>query len=219
MLSIIFLSGLLVSVAGRPGAEPRESPPLEGTIPLDATSTAQRTKVPAGDQGWDWPKCVKMAPGWCTLYIETGDHSQYSNHRRVTLFDSVCNQLQVLETDPNNEKTIMKGKSDPEKFVEITMEKSFRPKGWIMYDATDTQLGEDTGMECNKAQASDGVECRKAFECSSKNKPKGRRAWKSKSPYLEDPIYRYKKQNVGMKGWGYTNPEPPAPPETPIVSG
>ncbi|KAK8029790.1 hypothetical protein PG993_011081 [Apiospora rasikravindrae] len=172
------ISCLFALVAARPGAERHSPQPLEsndGEPPASPNTTQHQlaARIPAG---WDWRQCEETGEGWCTVHIATGDGSgrlsaDAGDYRSVVLWDNQCDILQALMTSSENPKVTLRGRWGPEKYVDVQMDNQVRPNGWISYDGADTPLGDGSGMACNKPAMSDGVQCRKAFQCSVIREP------------------------------------------------
>lgn len=147
MMLSLFLTALLpfthVSAAATP-SDPSD---------LDASIIEKR-------QGWDWPKCLPTGPNYCTVYMATGDTSQ-SNYRTAALFDNNCDLKQVLMTSKNNPKITLKGHLPY--YVDLWVDDSIHPRGYLSYIDSDLILGDS--MACYKYPETDGVGCRKAFQC------------------------------------------------------
>lgn len=111
-------------------------------------------------QGWDFPKCMPTGPNYCTVYMATGDTSP-SSYRTAALFDNNCELKQVLMTSKLVTKITLKGHLPH--YVDLWVDDSIHPGGYLSYLDSDTPLGDS--MACYKYPETDGVGCRKAFEC------------------------------------------------------
>ncbi|KAI1073638.1 hypothetical protein F5B20DRAFT_587050 [Whalleya microplaca] len=110
--------------------------------------------------GFDWHKCEGMPKGSCTIYMATG--TAKSGYRTAGLFDHNCKLTQAVTTTKLNKKITLKGHLPL--YVDLYVDDYIRPRGWLSYDSSDTELGDK--MACHEYPNTDGVACRKAFQCS-----------------------------------------------------
>ncbi|KAK7959716.1 uncharacterized protein PG986_004570 [Apiospora aurea] len=201
------LSGLVA--AGPWTAEaPNSTLPENNDVPRAASSPdllPHQQHVARNAAGWNWKLCETTGAGWCTLYVATGDGSgrlsaEASDYRSVALFDNKCRLLQALMTNSANPKVTLRGKAGPAEYVDVKLDNAVRPRGWISYDGADTPLGDGSGMACNKPEFSDGVQCRKAFECSV-IAPPPEAPKEETSPWSKEFPYKYPYQQVMGNRW------------------
>ncbi|KAJ3544002.1 hypothetical protein NM208_g3281 [Fusarium decemcellulare] len=132
--------------------------PLAGATPVYKGTQSLTTR----QEGLDWPKCSKTGKESCTLYMATGD-SRFATYRTAVLFDHDCNIKQAYMTEKTEPKIVLKGHLP--KDVNIFVDDQVRPNGHIAYGSEEFPLGEDS-MSCYKFPGTDGVGCKKAFDCS-----------------------------------------------------
>jgi hypothetical protein len=113
----------------------------------------------------DWPRCVTLPEGECTLYIATGK-SEYSlnpdsPYRNFALFDNACQLTHFVEETADNSWIVIQGNLMEAMAIELDM--NVEPEGRIS-NAGDSFDFQDR-RECRDWEELDGVGCRVSFAC------------------------------------------------------
>lgn len=138
---------------------------LDDTIAQELYSPEHNTAKTHATRFDGWNKCEHTGPGSCTVYMASADgsSSRLPAYRTAVLFDSECRVSQAVSVSLTHTKITLQG---PPAYVDLYVDTSARPVGFLSYLGRQVPLGDMPTMTCHKFEGTDGVACRVAFNCS-----------------------------------------------------
>lgn len=136
------------------------------TISAPVDTSSGNIDVNRRDDWDEWPRCLILPEGECTLYMATGKEeyavSADSRYRNFALFDNNCQLVSFQESLATNPWIMMQGHL--EEAIAISLSDDLEPEGYLYSDGKEYKIQEE--IECRDWEDLDGVGCRMGFSCS-----------------------------------------------------